>query len=79
MLTQPDERVLNALARINQQEPVFMAWLKTHADEIREDAVLQRDEVTVRWAQGRSQELKYLLDNFSNAQAYLRKASASHP
>lgn len=56
-----------------------MAWLKTHADEIREDAVLQRDEVTVRWAQGRSQELKYLLDNFSNAQAYLRKASASHP
>jgi hypothetical protein len=36
--------------------------------------VLQRDEVTVRWAQGRAQELSDLIGEIENASDYLRKA-----
>lgn len=70
----PDTQVLESLARIQAQEPHFVKWLDGRLAEYHNDAIMQRDDVAMRWAQGRGQEAKDLLDMLRNASSFLRKA-----
>lgn len=69
-----EQQVLEALARVQASEPHLVAWLETRLNHQMSNMVKQSDEIAVRWAQGRSQELQELLDNLQGAANILRKA-----
>jgi hypothetical protein len=69
-----DPKVLESLARLKTQEPNFIKWLEGRLEKCRDDAVMQRDDVSTRWAQGRAQELRDLLEAVNSAAEVLRKA-----
>ena len=69
-----DQGYYESCARIKFEHPEFLSKLKGKLEKYHGDVVLQRDEVTVRWAQGRAQELSDLLGDLENASDYLRKA-----
>jgi pyrroline-5-carboxylate reductase len=68
------EQQLEACARIKHQEPAFVAMLQERLAKTQKDANMQRDVVSLRWAQGRVQELEDLLQLVENATNHLRKA-----
>jgi hypothetical protein len=72
---QPDVRQLEALARIKVQEPDFVDWLERRLKEHLAAMRRQRDDVDVRWAQGRTQEIEEILSFVNDAQNFLAKAS----
>lgn len=72
---QPDVRQLEALARIKVQEPDFVDWLERRLKEHLAAMRRQRDDVDVRWAQGRTQEIEEILSFVNDAQNFLVKAS----
>ena len=45
----------------------FLDVLKQRLEEHRSNAVMQRDDVPMRWAQGRAQELQELLKLIENS------------
>ena len=61
-------------ARVKFYQPEFVDMLKALLETRRNEVVLHRDEVSVRWAQGRCQELSDLIGLLDNASVYLRKA-----
>jgi hypothetical protein len=69
-----DREYYEACARIKFEHTEFLSGLKNRLEKYRSDAVLQRDEVTVRWVQGRCQELSAIIDDIEGASDYLRKA-----
>jgi hypothetical protein len=69
-----DQQAIESLARIKIQEPRFVEWLQSRLEKCRDDAVMQRDDVPIRWAQGRAQELRDILEAVNSAADILRKA-----
>lgn len=69
-----DQRVLEALARVKMNEPLLLEWLKSRMELNISALVNQKDDVSVRWAQGRIQECQELLELFGDAEKILRKA-----
>ena len=69
-----DQAFYESCARIRFEHEKFLSHLKERLEKYQEELVLQRDEVTVRWVQGRCQELSFLIGNIENASDYLRKA-----
>lgn len=69
-----ETKVLESLARLKTQEPNFTRWLENRLEKCRDDAVMQRDDVSTRWAQGRAQELRDILEAINSAADVLRKA-----
>lgn len=69
-----DSKILESLARLKTQEPNFAKWLEDRLEKCRDDAVMQRDDVSTRWAQGRAQELRDILEAINSAADVLRKA-----
>jgi hypothetical protein len=55
-------------------EPHFVEWLRNRLDKYRDDAIMQRDDIAVRIAQGRGQELKEIVELLDRASTLLRKA-----
>ena len=70
---QATTKQLEACARLNAQEPGFLEFLEARLEDTRSNAVMQRDEVSMRWAQGRAQELVELIKLVTTAQDLLRK------
>lgn len=71
---QVDQHILESIARINVHEPHFVEWLRNRLDKYRDDAIMQRDDIAVRIAQGRGQELKEIVELLDRASTLLRKA-----
>jgi len=57
-----DKKTLEVLARVHAGNREFVAWMKTRLQEHHVDVGQQRDEVSLRWAQGRVQELTDLIE-----------------
>lgn len=51
-----------------------MEYLETRLQDYHSDMVKQQDEVLMRWAQGRAQELEDLIKLLKQSPEYLRKA-----
>lgn len=66
---------LEILARVNFSEPKFVDFLEKRLTIYSDAAILQQDEVALRWVQGRAQEVRDLLILLKNASETLRKAS----
>jgi len=62
-----DKRATAALARISASEPHFLEWLQDRLVQHQNQMVTQMDEVAVRWAQGRAQEVKDIIRDFEDA------------
>lgn len=62
-----DRKTTELLARVKSGNPDFVALLKAQLHEYHVDVVKQRDETSLRWAQGRAQELADLIDALENA------------
>lgn len=73
----PSERYLEACARVGFNEKDFLDMLKARLEKYRSDAVKHRDEVPLRWAQGRAQEVEDIIDLIEHAPEHLRKAQRS--
>jgi hypothetical protein len=69
-----DQGYYESCARIKFEHTEFTSKLKSKLEKYHSDVVLQRDEVAMRWAQGRAQELSDLIGDLENASDYLRKA-----
>lgn len=65
---------LDSLARVNAGSKDFVALLKRRRDGYHVDVGQQRDEVALRWAQGRLQELNDLIEALETAAELLEKA-----
>lgn len=74
---QVNVRHLEACARIGIGEKEFLDLLRARLERYRSDAVKQRDEIPLRWAQGRAQEVEELINLIENAPEHLRKAQNS--
>jgi hypothetical protein len=70
----PDRKDLEALARAKSGNKDLAAYLKKRRTEYHVDVGQQRDEVTLRWAQGRLQELNDLIEALETAAELLEKA-----
>lgn len=70
----PDRRDLDALARANAGNKDFVAYLRKRRNEYHVDVGQQRDEISLRWAQGRLQELNDLIEALETAAELLEKA-----
>ena len=68
-----DIRVTEALARLKVTEPHIMEWLKGRLARHQHQMETQKDEVAVRWAQGRAQELKDQIKELESAADTLGK------
>lgn len=68
-----DKRVTESLARVNGTEPHLLEWLRDRLKRHQDHVVHERDDVAVRWAQGRTQELTDLIKAFEGAANDLRK------
>lgn len=71
---QPDKYVIESCARLKAEHPNFVSWLQRRQAEAGRDAAMHIDEVVVRRAQGRYQELEEILALIMNGADYLRKA-----
>lgn len=69
-----DKRVTEALARVNVNEPRLLEWLKDRLERHQDQMGSLKDDVEVRWAQGRVQETKSLIKSIESAAEILRKA-----
>lgn len=66
-----DRKITETFARVNAGNPDFVALLKARLQEYHVDVVKQRDETSLRWAQGRAQELSDLIASLETASALL--------
>jgi ATP-dependent protease HslVU (ClpYQ) peptidase subunit len=71
-----DKTVLEALARLKSAEPKLIEWLNSRLESHTVQLVNQKDEVGVRWAQGRVQETAEIIQLINNAAEILRKADS---
>jgi hypothetical protein len=71
-----DIRVTEALARANASEPLIAEWLQNRLEQHQKATMTLTDEVAVRWAQGRAQELAALLKELGSAAETLRKVDS---
>ena len=62
------------LASVHRGNPKLVEWLERRLKSTEDTARKARDEVDVRWAQGRAQELIELLEALEGAADILRKA-----
>lgn len=62
---------LEMLARVNSGSKDFVVWLKARRAEYHVDVGQQRDDVSLRWAQGRLQELDEQIDLLEKAAGLL--------
>jgi len=69
-----DRPTLEILARVNMHEPKFVEWLESRLAKHRDDALMGRDEIDVRIAQGRGREVAEIIRLLSDANEHLRKA-----
>lgn len=69
-----DRKDLFTFARTNAGDKDFVACLKKRRDEYHVDVGQQRDEIALRWAQGRVQELNDLIEALETAAELLEKA-----
>lgn len=65
--------VLEALARLKSSEPRLVEWLEQRAQRHIIQMVNQTDDVAMRMAQGRVQEVTEILDIIKDAGNILRK------
>lgn len=73
MAVQPTRQQIEACARLKFNEAEFVNMLKQRIDEYHSNMVTQREELQLRWAQGRLQETKALLDLIENSHKYLNE------
>jgi len=62
-----DRRVTESLARVNASEPHLTEWLKSRLERHQDQMESMKDDVSVRWAQGRVQEIKAIMKAISTA------------
>ena len=62
---------LESCARLSTQEPNFLALLRDRLDDHRKAAVNLKDEVDMRWAQGKAQETAELIKMIEEARNHL--------
>ncbi|CAB4197167.1 hypothetical protein UFOVP1304_41 [uncultured Caudovirales phage] len=76
MLIKPDQRTLEALARLSVDTDfiVFKSWLEDVKRSLHAESPQIRDEVLLRWNQGEAQAVNDVLDRIESAQAALRKS-----
>lgn len=65
---------LEALARLSVNEPRVIEWLSSRLEQHTIQLVSQKDDVAVRWAQGRIQECSEIIAIIKDAAEILRKA-----
>lgn len=63
-----------AFAVLNVNNPRFVEWLKRRLKATETTIRTGRDEVDVRWAQGRAQEIADMIEAIEGAAEILRKA-----
>jgi hypothetical protein len=68
------QKTFETAARVKYEQPEFVDMLRALLETRRNEVVSHRDEISVRWAQGRCQELTDLVELLDNAAVYLRKA-----
>ena len=56
-----DNKFLDSLARVAASEPNFILWLELRLSDYLSQTSAQRDDVSLRWAQGRAQECEQIL------------------
>jgi hypothetical protein len=71
-------RGLEALARLKGDADfqAVVAEIRREAENLSEDLMVQRDDVQVRWCQGRKQALAEFLFLYDNASSVLAKRQA---
>lgn len=69
-MIKPDHRVLTVLARL-RSETDLLDWLHASLEAYRDDAVMQRDETTLRIVQGNAQVLRKILSLIDESPALL--------
>ncbi len=62
------------LASVHAGSPKLVEWLKRRLESMDDIARKAREEVDVRWAQGRARELIELIEQLEGAADILRKA-----
>ena len=72
-MLKPDQSVLEALARIGVQEPKFIEWMRGRLNVVTNVTIQERDDTTLRMAQGRAQELADILAFIQQAPELLNK------
>ena len=66
-----DRKDLETLARVHAGNRDFVELLKARLQKHHVDVVMQKDEVPLRWAQGRAHELSELITALETAAASL--------
>lgn len=78
-MTPPDRRTLEAMSSL-QGDPdfeIFMAWLAASRDEQVNKALVEREDVLSRWAQGAAQELREITRTVGSAREVIHKLTAN--
>jgi hypothetical protein len=63
----PDKMTLEAMGRVYRTEPAFVAYLEVQLDDFRKHVSRVADAETLRWTQGRMQQLEDLLADLKRA------------
>lgn len=71
-----DRKYLEVLARVKAQEPALVEFLQARLHSHVGQTIAQNDDVSLRWAQGRAQEVTDLLQLLDQAAEALRTADA---
>jgi hypothetical protein len=71
-----DIPTLEVLASVHLHQPKFVEWLESRLARHRDEALSARDEIDVRLAQGRGQELANIIKLMKDANETLRKAES---
>ena len=76
MLNKPDQRVLSALAALEDDHnfSVVLEWLESSLGELDVATRTTKDEVLTRWNQGASQALAELVGAAKNARSAMNRA-----
>ena len=75
MISQPDKRVIQALAVLDGDNnfEIVKQWLRTTLEALNKDGPYSKDEVQTRWNQGAQQMLLEFLEKADHAQETIRK------
>ena len=71
-MIKPSPQVLERLAQI-KGDKILTDWLTAGLEAYRDDAVMQRDDITLRVVQGKAQGLKELLEMIQQSPDILEK------
>lgn len=71
-MIKPDINTLKSLAAL-EGDKHFINWLKESITHEMGDALHTKDDVLLRWSQGRSQNLREILETVTTARETLKK------